>query len=203
LRLPDNIRNGDSELIDQLRPSWLLVFESLKRIVPSAVVTGRLRPDTYGIQGRRLVRDSAGVRVVTADIDMLEAARKAIGEVWKITQVRDFLQGHPRSSYYRGVHLYVRNGIWEIEVQLRTQRQHLIAEWAHDRIFLPTTPDDWKLVYDAQVATFLEELSSHYDALDRNRIPESLPRVPRALLPYATSLGLSSMNSIDGKVGDD
>jgi hypothetical protein len=80
-----------------------MVIESLKQILPNAIVSGRLRPDVYEDCDGRLARDSAGVRVVTPDVDMLDYALKVIGERWEIIEVRDYLQGHPRSSYYRGM----------------------------------------------------------------------------------------------------
>jgi hypothetical protein len=67
----------------------------------------------------------------------------------------------------------------------------MIADWAHDRLFLPTTQSDWELVYDKEVSIFLETLSAYYDALDRHRSPNPPPPFPEALRHHAKSLGIA------------
>lgn len=169
---------------------------------PLADVTGRLRPDIYGDGDNVLSKDSAGVRVITVNASALNHALCIINDKYIVSEVKDYREGHPRSGYYRGVHVYVRREEFDVEVQLRTRRQHLIAEWAHDRLFMPRTEDDWGLVLDQNVLTFLGALSAHYDRLDNDLFPTPLPTLPAPLQPHARSLGLGHTLVDDQGHGD-
>jgi hypothetical protein len=198
----DNITELRNRAFERLRPHWLAVLRSLKLMFPLADVTGRLRPDIYGDGDNVLSRDSAGVRVINVNASALNQALCSISDKYIVSGIRDYRDGHPRSSYYRGVHLYVRREEFDVEVQLRTQRQHLIAEWAHDRLFIPSTEDDWDLILDQNVLTFLGALSAHYDQLDNDLFPTPLPMLPAPLRPHARSLGVGDTLVDDQPHGD-
>jgi hypothetical protein len=188
-RNPRCLETADAELA-LLGKVLRSVKGTLTEMFAQALISARLRPDVYHTGNGLIARDSAGVRVIVGGRAALdEGVRRVLGR-WPESEVRDYRQGHPRAAYYRGVHIYVTHDSYEVEVQLRTERQHLIAAWAHDHLLPPMLPEDEHLAADSSVGTFLSELSECYDQCDRGELIAVLPEVPSVLQSHAADLVL-------------
>jgi hypothetical protein len=175
-----NFTVSDDRTLAGIRPVWTEAMRRLQALMPELLVDGRLRPDVYGAGNGSLARDSAGVRVISPSLTELEKAADIVRSLWPTIEERNYLAGHPRTPYYRALHIYCRVDGFEIEVQFRTRRQHVIAAWTHDRLLPPLQPPWAELAGEPQVIAFLTALASTCDARDRS-VPSALPATPQVL----------------------
>jgi hypothetical protein len=155
---------------------------------PNAGVSGRLRPDVYGDGNGLVARDSAGTRVVVQDAAALDRAALSIHRAFRVTAVRDHRCGRRATPYYRALHLYVEINRVEVELQLRTRRHHRLAQWAHERVFLPCESSE--LVGCPDVDRWLVAVADAFDCLDQGQ-EVALPPAPPVLHPHLPALGLA------------
>lgn len=72
------------------------------------------------------MQDIAGVRIIASDMDQLSAIEKKIKKWKNLKRIKDYIN-HPKNSGYRGKHfIFEKNGMF-VEIQLRTQFQHIWA----------------------------------------------------------------------------
>lgn len=141
-RLGDELRSRQFSAdllttLDQYRTSFLPAYEFVVYRLRGALnypVTGRPAKSTTALvdklqrQHVRLsqVQDIAGCRVVVDDIFLQDRALRAL-EVFLDAPVVFDRRGNP-SNGYRAIHLIATIGERRVEIQLRTQLQHLWAE---------------------------------------------------------------------------
>jgi RelA/SpoT family protein len=184
VKLPES---SNAELA-RLEEVWHSVTCTLTEMFEQGAISARLRPDVYQTGNGLVARDSAGVRVIVDRRATLDEGVQRVMARWPLSEMRDYRQGHPRAAYYRGVHIFVRHDAYEVEVQLRTERQHLIAAWAHDHLLPPILPENQDLVEDLSVGKFLSDLSEYYDRCDRGVLDSNPPNVPSVLRSHAADL---------------
>lgn len=185
-----SVEQHGQEMLDQLQPAWMAVMNKLSTLFPESEITGRLRADIYFQGDGLLSEDSAGTRIVLAHAADLESALQKVIEHFSVCEIRDYRDGHHRAAYYRGVHVYVYEGSFKVEVQLRTRRQHRIAEWAHEHLLLPHSEDCGRFINDPLVYSYLKDLSSYFDVLDRGvDARNQRPQPPPVLLDCLEELG--------------
>lgn len=141
-RLGDRLRRkdfGEAELrlLDEYRrtfgPAYDVVVQKVQQVTGLAV-SGRPAKSTTSIieklnrESIRLsqIQDIAGCRAVVAKLREQDPVVKAIAAVFNTVTVID--RRLKPSHGYRAVHLVVREGGKAIEVQIRTEGQHVWAE---------------------------------------------------------------------------
>lgn len=71
------------------------------------------------------MQDIGGVRARLPSLKHIYALNRRLQKTWTIQRTRDYIQGPPgpRSSGYRALHVIVRRGPYQVELQLRTVLQ--------------------------------------------------------------------------------
>jgi len=173
-----------------IKPRFTAVFGGLKDLFPNCAVSGRLRADIYWDHDGILSRDAAGTRVVFDSVAELMEAESRITKYFRkrgFSLDRRRIRAHnfkypnagehirnPRNAYYKGVHLYLHDGVFPVEVQLRSARPHRIAEWAHGKLFGRIEPPHYWLAalrnrdttQWQELLRWLTRLAEYYDRLD-------------------------------------
>ncbi|HEY0078255.1 MAG TPA: hypothetical protein VGB73_06385 [Pyrinomonadaceae bacterium] len=141
-RLGDRLRKGnisddDLRLLDMYRRSFSEAYEIVVRAIRqelSLEPTGRPAKSTTSISDKlrresiRLtqIQDIAGCRLIVADIANQELVVQSLKNLFEDVTVID--RREQPSHGYRAVHVVVRSRGKSIEIQVRTQLQHLWAE---------------------------------------------------------------------------
>ena len=141
-RLGDRLRKGslsedDLKLLDEYRRSFGEAYETVVRIIRDQLnldPTGRPAKSTNSVieklyrESIRLsqVQDIAGCRVVVADVSAQQRLIISLRDIFPTTTVID-RRADP-SYGYRAVHVIARIVGKSIEIQIRTQLQHLWAD---------------------------------------------------------------------------
>lgn len=133
----ENIDEADLRMLDQYRRSYAEAYDIVVGTIRknlSLEPTGRPAKSTPSIAEKlrresiRLtqIQDIAGCRIVVADIANQESAIKSLSDLFEDVTIADRRQ--QPSHGYRAVHLIVRCKGKLIEIQVRTEFQHLWAE---------------------------------------------------------------------------
>ena len=133
----DNIDEDDLRLLSRYRASFTKPFEFVVGLIREKLVlepTGRPVKSTASITQKlrresiRLsqIQDIAGCRIIVSGIAEQQDAPNLLCEVFEETIVSD-RRAKP-SNGYRAIHVIVRLGEKQVEIQVRTQLQHLWAE---------------------------------------------------------------------------
>jgi putative GTP pyrophosphokinase len=128
---------GDLRLLAAHRESFYTAYAQVVEIIRGVLrleVTGRPGKTTGSItaklrrQSLRLsqMQDIAGCRIVVEDLTAQDDALRQLAEIFHAAQVDDRRQ--KPSFGYRAVHLIVKIEGKPVEIQVRTQLQHLWAE---------------------------------------------------------------------------
>lgn len=141
-RLGDRLRKGniteaDLRLLDQYRRSFTEAYEVVVEAIRTELglePTGRPAKSTTSISDKlrresiRLsqIQDIAGCRLIVADINAQELVVQSLTTLFEHTTVSD--RREKPSHGYRAVHVIVNTYGKLIEVQVRTELQHLWAE---------------------------------------------------------------------------
>ena len=99
----------------------IVVAQRLKRL---PTIIGKLK--RFDKMRLSSMQDIAGVRVIVKDMEELAAVEKEIGKLPNLYKISDYIK-NPKNSGYRGKHFIFRENNMFVEVQLRTQLQHLWA----------------------------------------------------------------------------
>lgn len=108
-------------LAERIDKNNLIVAQRLKRM---PTIIGKLNR----FKGMRLssMQDIAGVRIIVGDMEQLKEVDSHIKRWRHLFKIRDYISS-PKDSGYRGKHfIFKKNGMF-VEIQLRTQLQHLWA----------------------------------------------------------------------------
>lgn len=99
----------------------IIVAQRLKRL---PTIIGKL--NRFKDMSLSRMQDIAGVRIIVDDMNQLKTVEKRL-LTWKnLKYVKDYIE-NPKDSGYRGKHfIFEKNGM-RVEIQLRTQAQHLWA----------------------------------------------------------------------------
>ena len=73
------------------------------------------------------MQDIAGIRIIVEDMKQLRKIEREILGWENLHKVSNYLDGGPKPSGYRGKHFIMKDGDRLVEIQLRTQLQHLWA----------------------------------------------------------------------------
>lgn len=141
-RLGDRLRKGniteaDLRLLDQYRRSFTEAYEAVVEAIRKELKlepTGRPAKSTTSISYKlrresvRLsqIQDIAGCRLIVSDIAAQESVVQSLTSLFEHTTVSD--RREKPSHGYRAVHVIVNSRGQLIEVQVRTELQHLWAE---------------------------------------------------------------------------
>jgi ppGpp synthetase/RelA/SpoT-type nucleotidyltranferase len=141
-RLGDRLRKGhiteaDLRLLDQYRRSFSEAYEAVVSAIRKELglaPTGRPAKSTTSISDKlrresiRLsqIQDIAGCRLIVADIVAQESVVQSLTSLFEHTTVSD--RRDKPSHGYRAVHVIVNSQSRLIEIQVRTELQHLWAE---------------------------------------------------------------------------
>ena len=109
------------KLAKKIDKNNIIVAQRLKRL---PTIIGKLNR----FEDMRLssMQDIAGVRIIVSDMKQLSTIEKRISRWRNLKRVKDYIS-NPKASGYRGKHfIFEKNGMF-IEVQLRTQFQHIWA----------------------------------------------------------------------------
>ena len=109
------------KLAKKIDKNNIIVAQRLKRL---PTIIGKLNR----FEDMRLssMQDIAGVRIIVSDMKQLSTIEKRILRWRNLKRVKDYI-GNPKASGYRGKHfIFEKNGMF-IEIQLRTQFQHIWA----------------------------------------------------------------------------
>src|SRR5260370_30392112 len=152
-RLGDKLRigtptEGDLRLLGAHRESFYRAYAQVVETVRSVLgleVTGRPGKTTGSITAKlrrqtlRLsqMQDIAGCRIVVEDLAAQDDALRQLAEMFQNAQVDD--RREKPSFGYRAVHLIVKIEGKPVEIQVRTQLQHLLAEVSEARADRSTT----------------------------------------------------------------
>ena len=76
------------------------------------------------------MQDIGGCRILVSDIAQVRTVEAAILDVWEaqVAKVYDYIEC-PRESGYRAVHIVVKRDSLPIEIQIRSRRMHVWAEF--------------------------------------------------------------------------
>lgn len=72
------------------------------------------------------MQDVAGIRIIVEDINQLDLADNVLRKIENLKRVKDYIR-KPKTSGYRGKHYIFEENEMFVEIQLRTQIQHLWA----------------------------------------------------------------------------
>lgn len=141
-RLGDRLRKGniteaDLRLLDHYRRSFSAAYEVVVEAIRTELAlepTGRPAKSTTSISDKlrresiRLsqIQDIAGCRLIVADIAAQESVVRSLTSLFEHTTVSD--RREKPSHGYRAVHVIVNAQGRLIEIQVRTELQHLWAE---------------------------------------------------------------------------
>jgi len=141
-RLGDRLRKGnitedDLRLLDQYRRSFTEAYDFVVEAIRKELAlepTGRPAKSTTSISDKlrresiRLsqIQDIAGCRLIVADIATQDSAVLSLTSLFEQTAVSD--RREKPSHGYRAVHVIVKSHDKLIEIQVRTELQHLWAE---------------------------------------------------------------------------
>lgn len=117
----DNYYDKCVKLAKRIDKNNIIVAQRLKRL---PTIIGKLNR----FEDMRLssMQDIAGVRIIASDMKQLSAIEKRIAKWRHLKRVKDYIN-NPKDSGYRGKHfIFEKNGMF-VEVQLRTQFQHIWA----------------------------------------------------------------------------
>ena len=108
-----------NRLKESVDPENIIVSQRLKRL--PTILDKLNRFDKMKLSR---MHDIAGVRIITKDIEQLRQLQKKISKWDNLVDTDDYI-AKPRSSGYRGIHFIFNKDGFFVEVQLRTQIQHL------------------------------------------------------------------------------
>lgn len=109
------------ELSEQIDKQNIIVAQRLKRL---PTIIGKL--NRYRTMRLSSMQDIAGVRIIVSDMEQLKLIEAHI-QTWEgLSRVSDYIK-KPKSSGYRGRHFIFKKDKMFVEIQLRTQLQHLWA----------------------------------------------------------------------------
>jgi ppGpp synthetase/RelA/SpoT-type nucleotidyltranferase len=133
------------------------------------------------------LQDNVAVRATYNDIQSVKEAMKVVREKYDIIDEDDYIE-KPKFDGYRSYHAIMKDketGI-ESELQIRTQRQDVFANWAHD-LYKPPNDDlrnfvethkDLVLGYQVEVGKYIEEL----DKGAKPKKPECPPPIKKVMM---------------------
>jgi putative GTP pyrophosphokinase len=132
-----NITEADLRLLDQYRRSFSEEYEAVVEAIRKELAlepTGRPAKSTTSISDKlrresiRLtqIQDIAGCRLIVADIANQESVVQSLTSLFEHTTISD--RREKPSHGYRAVHVIVNSRGKLIEIQIRTELQHLWAE---------------------------------------------------------------------------
>jgi putative GTP pyrophosphokinase len=132
-----NISEEDLRVLDEYRRSFTDAYETVLEIIRSELLlqpTGRPAKSTTSISEKlrresiRLtqMQDIAGCRVIVTEIASQEEVVRSLAHVFSGATISD-RRAHP-SHGYRAVHVIVNRDEKPVEIQVRTELQHLWAE---------------------------------------------------------------------------
>lgn len=204
-RLGERLRRGDAteedfQLLELYKRSFASPLDGVVGAVRNELglnPTGRRAKSTTSIAQKlrresiRLtqMQDIAGCRVVTADLLAQETAVQRLAQEFPTHAVID-RRGRP-SHGYRAVHLVVTAGGTQVEIQVRTELQHLWAE----------VSEKWSDVVDpsikygggdAEIRSLLAQMSGQVAAVEA---------AERNLGGTSPLVGLSTALSVAGAIG--
>lgn len=104
-----------------LRGQNIMVAERLKRL-PTIIDKLNRFPD----MNLSRMQDIAGVRIVVQDMEQLSKIERKIKKWKNYNREKDYIQ-NPKEDGYRGKHLIFKENNQYVEIQLRTQLQHIWA----------------------------------------------------------------------------
>lgn len=113
-----NYANILAKIIDK---DNIIVAQRLKRL---PTIVNKLKR----FKDMRLSRmqDVAGIRIIVEDINQLDLADNVLRKIENLKRVKDYIR-KPKTSGYRGKHYIFEENEMFVEIQLRTQIQHLWA----------------------------------------------------------------------------
>jgi len=114
------------------------------RVKTLGSVLGKIATKPHWFKKADDVQDGTGYRIIHDSLDDVTRSVGKIKKQFKVKAERDYIS-NPQGSY-RSHHLIVEDedGL-EKEIQVRTRRQHEMAEWSHD-VFKPRTSEQKKKV---------------------------------------------------------
>lgn len=132
-----NISEADLRLLDEYRHSFAQAYEIVVSTIQEHLLwkpTGRLAKTTRSIieklrrERSRLtqIQDIAGCRLIVPNIAHQEEVVQSLNNLFELTTTVD-RRKHP-SHGYRAVHIIVKSLDKMVEIQVRTELQHLWAE---------------------------------------------------------------------------
>lgn len=108
-------------LAEEIDAENIIVAQRLKRL---PTILGKLK--RFPTMQLSSMQDIAGIRIIVHDMTELIQVEKQIREWENLYKISDYIE-HPKDSGYRGKHFVFKEGGMFIEVQLRTEFQHLWA----------------------------------------------------------------------------
>ena len=99
----------------------IIVAQRLKRL-PTIIN----KMNRYRDMGLSRMQDIAGVRIIVEDMEQLKATEEEITKWEGLQRNKDYIE-NPKKSGYRGKHFVFKKDEKYVEIQLRTQFQHLWA----------------------------------------------------------------------------
>ena len=137
VRLRESVSSDDLRLLDTYRLSFASAYEEVLQAIkttPGIDVSGRPAKSTTAIVDKlsresiRLsqMQDIAGCRIVVADMEKQNALASKLSAIFTEATLSD-RRAKP-SHGYRAIHIIVHHADRAVEIQVRTQLQHLWAE---------------------------------------------------------------------------
>ena len=137
VRLRESVSSDDLRLLDTYRLSFASAYEEVLQAIkttPGIDVSGRPAKSTTAIVDKLLresirlsqMQDIAGCRIVVADMENQNALASKLSALFINAVISD--RREKPSHGYRAIHIIVHHADRAVEIQVRTQLQHLWAE---------------------------------------------------------------------------
>lgn len=119
--LLDNFYDKCVDLAQKVDKNNIIVAQRLKRL---PTIIGKL--NRFKDMRLSSMQDIAGVRIIVNDMEQLKTIEDSIKSWNNLVKVSDYIE-NPKPSGYRGKHFIFKKDGMFVEIQLRTNLQHLWA----------------------------------------------------------------------------
>ena len=120
-KLLDDFYDKCVELAEKIDKNNIIVAQRLKRL---PTIIGKL--NRFNNMRLSSMQDIAGVRIIVNDMEQLRNVEKHVEKWDNLVKISDYIE-KPKNSGYRGKHFIFKQDGMFVEIQLRTNLQHLWA----------------------------------------------------------------------------